>query len=173
MRATATSATNSSTLSHVRAAPPAVELAELSLGVGPEPISAASTAPSDADTMQWAHGYSGCIGVSMNGSQPGSRGAVVAVEPVADGRHGTPEVVRVLRVEDGDQRIDHGHPGHGEETGVLGDVARGDDGHGARHRPVDGGRGRFPELRDGRLLGRAYRAVPRADGLDLVVVARP
>ena len=23
--------------------------------------------------MQWAHGYSGCIGVSMNGVQPGSR----------------------------------------------------------------------------------------------------
>src|SRR6185295_3863388 len=73
MRATATSFVKSSTLVHVRTAPPAVELAELSRGVGPEPISAASTAPRVADTMQWAHGYSGCIGVSMNGVQPGSR----------------------------------------------------------------------------------------------------
>src|SRR5215510_2470364 len=67
MRATATSATNSSALFQVRTAPPAVELDELSTGVGPLPISAASTAASDADTMQCAHGYSGCIGVSMNG----------------------------------------------------------------------------------------------------------
>src|ERR1700752_3140214 len=72
MRATATSATKSPTLFQERTAPPAVELAELSLGLGPAPISAASTAPIAPDTMQWAHGYSGCIGVSMNGSQPGS-----------------------------------------------------------------------------------------------------
>ena len=55
----------------VRTAPPAVELDELSFGAGPAPISACSTAPSDADTMQCAHGYSGCIGVSMKGVQPG------------------------------------------------------------------------------------------------------
>src|SRR4030095_9794284 len=86
MRATATSATNSSTLFHVRVAPPAVELAELSLGVGPEPTPAASTAPSDADTMQWAHGYSGCIGVSMNGIQPGSRASPSALRIAVTGR---------------------------------------------------------------------------------------
>src|SRR5262245_35601613 len=73
MRATATSRTNSSTLAHVRSTPPAVELVELSFGDGRLASSASSTAPSDADTMQWAHGYSGCIGVSMNGVQLGSR----------------------------------------------------------------------------------------------------
>src|SRR2546427_2743943 len=73
MRATATSCTKSPRLVQVRTAPPAVELAELSFGTGPLPISAWRTAPSDPDTMQWAHGYSGCIGVSMNGVQPGSR----------------------------------------------------------------------------------------------------
>src|SRR5262250_3447036 len=73
MRATATSRTNSSTLDHVRSTPPAAELAELSFGDGRPASSASSTAPSDADTMQWAHGYSGCIGVSMNGVQLGSR----------------------------------------------------------------------------------------------------
>jgi hypothetical protein len=39
-------------LVQVRTAPPAVGLAEVSVGAGPEPISAASTAPRDADTMQ-------------------------------------------------------------------------------------------------------------------------
>src|SRR4029453_3522839 len=86
MRATATSATNSLTLFHVRTAPPAVELDELSLGVGPEPISASSTAPSEPDTMQCAHGYSGCIGVSMNGSQPGSRASPSALRMAVTGR---------------------------------------------------------------------------------------
>src|SRR5262245_671308 len=73
MRATATSRTNSSTLDHVRSTPPAVELFELSFGDGRPASSASSTAPSDADTMQCAQGYSGCIGVSMNGVQLGSR----------------------------------------------------------------------------------------------------
>src|SRR5216683_554450 len=73
MRACATSFVKSPTLAHVRTAPPAVELAELSVGVGPEPISASSTAPRAPATMQWAHGYSGCMGVSMNGVQPGAR----------------------------------------------------------------------------------------------------
>ena len=68
----ATSCVKSLTLDHVRRAPPAVELVELSFGTGPVPISATSTAPRAEDTMQWAHGYSGCIGVSMNGVQPGS-----------------------------------------------------------------------------------------------------
>src|SRR5512144_1581530 len=73
MRACATSFVKAPTLVQVRTAPPAVGLAELRVGVGPEPISASRTAPSDPDTMQCAHGYSGCIGVSMNGVQPGSR----------------------------------------------------------------------------------------------------
>src|SRR5438093_5551265 len=73
MRASATSRVKSLTLVQVRTAPPAVGLAALSFGIAPPPISASSTAPSDADTMQWAHGYSGCIGVSMNGAQPASR----------------------------------------------------------------------------------------------------
>src|SRR5438552_11248005 len=73
MRASATSRTKSPTLFQVRTAPPAVELAELKVGVAPLPSSAWSTAPSEADTMQWAHGYSGCMGVSMNGVQLGSR----------------------------------------------------------------------------------------------------
>ena len=74
-----TSCVKSSTLDQVRTAPPAVELAELSFGTGPVPISATSTAPRADDTMQWAHGYSGCMGVSMNGVQPGS--ATVASFP--------------------------------------------------------------------------------------------
>src|SRR5262245_54857586 len=73
MRATATSAANSSGVFQVRTAPPAVELDELSAAAGPVPISATSTAASEAETMQWAQGYSGCIGVSMNGVQPASR----------------------------------------------------------------------------------------------------
>src|SRR5256885_14262366 len=79
MRATAASWVKSFTVAHVRTAFWAVTLVELSFGLGPLPISAASTAPSDDDTMQCAHGYSGCIGVSMNGVQPGSR--VVASLP--------------------------------------------------------------------------------------------
>jgi len=69
MRATATSRTKSPTVFHVRTAPPAVELDELSFGVKPVPISDCSTAPSDADTMQCAHGYSGCMGVTMKGDR--------------------------------------------------------------------------------------------------------
>src|SRR5690348_16687804 len=73
MRASATSRTKSPTLVQVRTAPAAVGLAELSVGVGPAPISAASTPPSAPLTMQCAHGYSGCIGVTMNGVHPASR----------------------------------------------------------------------------------------------------
>src|SRR3989442_15743214 len=86
MRATATSCTKSSTLVHVRTAPAAAGLAELSIGVGPAPISAASTAPSAPDTMQWAQGYSGCIGVSMNGVQLGSRASSSPLRMAGIGR---------------------------------------------------------------------------------------
>ncbi len=50
-----------------------VGLVVLSVGVGPRPISASSTAPTAPETMQWAQGYSGCIGVSMSGSHAASR----------------------------------------------------------------------------------------------------
>jgi hypothetical protein len=136
MRATATSFTNSSTAFHARSAPPAVWLAELSRGVGPPPISASSTAPSAPDTMQCAHGHSGCSGVSTNGSHPR-----VAALPfgVADRRHRAPEVVRVLRFEHGDERIVHGHRRHGEEARVVAHIAA----RGVRHGAGDGLVGRL------------------------------
>ena len=42
-------------------------------GTGPLPISARSTAPVAAERMQCAHGYSGCMEVSMSGAHDGSR----------------------------------------------------------------------------------------------------
>ena len=57
----------------LRVAPFAVSLVVVKVGMGPAPISACSTVPTALETMQCAHGYSGCIGVSMNGIQPGSR----------------------------------------------------------------------------------------------------
>src|SRR5262249_30875959 len=42
--------------------------------------------PSEPDTMQCAHGYSGCIGVSMNGIQPGSRTSPSALRMAVTGR---------------------------------------------------------------------------------------
>lgn len=53
-------------LVQLRTTPGAVELVVLSVGVGRLPISATSTAPTAPETMQWAQGYSGCIGVSMS-----------------------------------------------------------------------------------------------------------
>src|SRR2546430_17316323 len=87
MRATATSCTKSSTLAHVRTAPAAVVLAELSFGAGPAPISAASTAPGAPDTMHWAQGYSGCIGVWVTAVQPGSRPPPPALRRAGFRRH--------------------------------------------------------------------------------------
>src|SRR5262245_26204572 len=86
MRARATSRAKSPGLGHVRTAPPAVELDDLSVGEGPTPISASRTAASDAETMQCAQGYSGCIGVSMNGVQPGSRRSSSALRMAVTGR---------------------------------------------------------------------------------------
>ena len=62
----------SSTLLHVRIVPAAVLLEE-SVWVWAATDLGLSTAPSEAETMQWAHGYSGCMGVSMNGVHPVSR----------------------------------------------------------------------------------------------------
>src|SRR4051794_15697398 len=73
MRAIETSRVKSPTVLHVRTAPLAVVLDDVSVGVAPLPISACRTAPSEDATMQCAHGYSGCIGVSTYGSQPASR----------------------------------------------------------------------------------------------------
>src|SRR5262245_10520923 len=42
------------------------------VGTSPAPSSASSTAPTAADEMQWAHGYSGCSGVSSSGNQVGA-----------------------------------------------------------------------------------------------------
>src|SRR5262245_53623455 len=39
-------------------------------GISPAPSSASSTAPTAADEMQCAQGYSGCSGVSSSGTQP-------------------------------------------------------------------------------------------------------
>src|SRR5215467_2063502 len=72
MRAIATSSTKSATLFHVCVTLPAVSLEEESVGIGLLPISASITAPSALADTQWAHGYSGCIGVVMSGVQPTS-----------------------------------------------------------------------------------------------------
>ena len=50
-----------------------------SSGIGALPTSAFSTAPTAAARMAWPLGYSGCIGVSISGVQPGS--ATVASLP--------------------------------------------------------------------------------------------
>src|SRR5262244_906385 len=70
MRASFTSSTRSGTLFHVRVTPPAVGLGVERVGIGLPPISASITAPNALADTQWAHGYSGCIGVVMSGVQP-------------------------------------------------------------------------------------------------------
>src|SRR4029450_900140 len=85
MGATATSWTKSATLLHVRTAPAAAGLAELSF-TGPVPTSLSRTAPRAPDTMQCAHGYSGCIGVSMKGIHPGSPASPSVLRMAVTGR---------------------------------------------------------------------------------------
>src|SRR5438445_1647623 len=70
MRASPTSATSSEGLLQLRTAPGNVALVPDSFA-GASPIAASRTVAAALATMQWAHGYSGCGGVSMNGSQPG------------------------------------------------------------------------------------------------------
>src|SRR6187549_1548374 len=53
-------------------------------GISPVPNSASSTAPTAADEMQCAHGYSGCSGVSSSGNHCGA--ASVASLPSAAAR---------------------------------------------------------------------------------------
>src|SRR5258706_11964543 len=71
---------------HLRVTPGAVRLVIETSGTS-LPNTLLSTTPAADDVMQWAHGYSGCIGVSPDGSddwpngrQEGSRG--VALLPV-------------------------------------------------------------------------------------------
>src|SRR5262245_63249850 len=78
MRAIFTSSMKSPMLFHWRTMPSAVGLLDDSVGTGPLPSSAASTAPIAPDETQCAHGYSGCIGVAMNGDHPRSAGTLVA-----------------------------------------------------------------------------------------------
>ena len=52
----------------------AVELFVVSVGTGDVPRSALITVPTVPPTMQCAHGYSGCMGVTPTGVQDASRG---------------------------------------------------------------------------------------------------
>src|ERR1700676_4329184 len=77
MRAIFTSSMNSGMLFHSRVAPFAVGLLDRSVGAGAPRSSAVSTAPIAPDVTQCAHGYSGCIGVLMNGDHPRSAATFV------------------------------------------------------------------------------------------------
>src|SRR5256885_2950980 len=80
MRAIFTSSMNSLTLFHSRTWPSRVGLVDESLGTAVLPSSAMRTAPIAPDDTQWAHGYSGCIGVLMKGVHPAS--ATIALFPL-------------------------------------------------------------------------------------------
>ena len=71
--------------------------------------------------MQCAQGYSGCIGVSINGSQDGiALGGIIAINvAVADRGDRAPEAVVVLGVEDSDQRIVHALGDCRKEPGIA------------------------------------------------------
>src|SRR5262245_65132029 len=73
MRAIDTSSVKAFAVVQRRTTPGAVGLViETSTG-SPGPNSPSSTAAIAAEVMQWAHGYSGCNGVLMSGSQSGTR----------------------------------------------------------------------------------------------------
>src|SRR4029077_14383353 len=67
-----TSSAHSCMMAHLCVTPGAAELVILT-ETGPVPNSDSSTTRTSAEVMQCAHGYSGCGGVSINGSQPASR----------------------------------------------------------------------------------------------------
>src|SRR5712692_4637485 len=73
MRAFDTSAWKSARFSQVWVTPGAVGLVVRNAPMLPAPNSASSTPWAAPELMQWAHGYSGCIGVSMRGSHAASR----------------------------------------------------------------------------------------------------
>jgi hypothetical protein len=56
----------------LRVTPGAVGVVILTVGIA-SPKKALRTEAADDSEMQWAHGYSGCIGVGMSGSQAASR----------------------------------------------------------------------------------------------------
>src|SRR5215813_14677612 len=64
---------------HLRVTPGAVALVMETSGMS-LPNRLCRTTAAAADVMQWAHGYSGCIGVSPSGTHDASRG--VAALPV-------------------------------------------------------------------------------------------
>ena len=105
-----TSRTKSPTRVQVRDAPLAVLLRVVRVGDAPGAIAACKTAPTVPPTVQWAHRYSGCIGVEMKGVSPRrARSLRLAVTGARS--------VGVLRVKDRDQRI-------GDRiAGVLGTIA--------------------------------------------------
>src|SRR6201984_3164435 len=73
MRAAEISSAQSLTLVHLRGTPGAVGLVMVKTGMGRTPNSDSRTALAAAEVMQCAQGYSGCRGVSMQGSQSGTR----------------------------------------------------------------------------------------------------
>src|SRR5713226_291295 len=79
MRAAEISSAQSLTLVHLRVTPGAVGLVMVKTGIGPAPNSDSRTDLVAAEVMQCAQGYSGWRGVSMVGSQSGTR--VVASLP--------------------------------------------------------------------------------------------
>lgn len=98
---TATSHVNSSTLAHVLWTPAAIEE---SVGTGPVPISATSTAPRDAERCSGRQRYEGWMGRVDEGrpARLGRRGIISVEVAIAHGRDRTPEVVEALGVEDRD-----------------------------------------------------------------------
>src|SRR5215470_14085705 len=72
MRATATSSAKSCSRVHCRTTPGAVALVIETAGMS-FPNSDCKTPAAADEVMQWAQGYSGCIGVSPSGDQLASR----------------------------------------------------------------------------------------------------
>lgn len=68
IRAAETSSTYSVVLRHLRITPGAVGLVIIALEIASAPTSESKTVATAAEVMQWAQGYSGCGGVSINGS---------------------------------------------------------------------------------------------------------
>src|SRR5215831_1674026 len=101
-------------------------------------------------------------------------GGVIAVDvTVANRGDWPPEVVVILRVEYGDERIVDRLRGDGKQAGVLRGLSPRRGGDRPHHRKVDQGPDVGPEAGDVRLFRTPLCAVLGAEGLDLVVIARP
>ena len=119
--------------------------------------------------MQCAQGYSGCIGVSPNGSHAASRG--VAGFPVLCDR--PPQVVMVLRIEHGDVGVVRGHGDKRKQPRGVGEVERLEADE-FSHDRIPRWRSRDqPKTTDVGLLGCSLGAVQAADLTDLVQVSGP